>query len=328
MSSLRAQACWIAEPQKAEIRDALLPVPGDGQAVVRTLYSAISRGTETLVFEGKVPLSEHLRMRAPFQEGDFPGPVKYGYINVGVVEEGPDAIRGQEVFCLFPHQTRFVVAASALTPLPTGLAPERAVLSAGMETALNALWDAAPKLGDSIRVVGGGVIGCLCAYLAGRIAGCQVELVDTDREREPIARALGVEFAEPAEAKPGADLVLHASGSEAGLRTALSLAAAEATIVDLSWYGDREVALPLGEAFHSQRLRIVSSQVGSIPASQKARWNYQRRLACAMDLLKDPALDVLISGESDFADLPATLSEITASTGALCHRIRYPAPTP
>jgi 2-desacetyl-2-hydroxyethyl bacteriochlorophyllide A dehydrogenase len=327
MASLRAQACWIAEPGKAEIREVDLAAPTDGQALVRTLFSAISRGTETLVFEGRVPASEHRRMRAPFQEGDFPGPVKYGYINVGVVEEGPELLRGKEVFCLYPHQTRFVVDADALTVLPSKLKAERAVLVAGMETALNALWDAEPKIGDSIRVVGGGVIGCLCAYLAAGITGCRVELVDINPERESVARALGVEFATPENATPGADLLLHASGKASGLQTALGLAGREARIVELSWYGDREVVLPLGQAFHSGRLQLISSQVGSIPSSQKARWDYERRLRCVMGLLQDPVLDVLISGESDFDELPVCFPEIAASAGTLCHRIRYSAST-
>jgi 2-desacetyl-2-hydroxyethyl bacteriochlorophyllide A dehydrogenase len=325
MPSLRAQACWVTEPRKAEIRELELEAPREGYALVRTLYSAISRGTEKLVFEGRVPEGERERMRAPFQEGDFPAPVKYGYINVGEVEQGPDELRGEKVFCLYPHQSRYVVPVSALTPLADGLAAERAVLLAGMETALNVIWDAQPKVGDSIRVVGAGVIGCLCAYLAGQIAGTCVQLIDTNLEREPVAHSLGVEFAHPKTAEGGADLVIHASGSEAGLQSALRLAGLEATIVEASWFGSGEVGLPLGGAFHSQRLRILSSQVGTLPASQRSRWTFERRMRCAMSLLMDTRLDVLITGESDFDDLPLTLKEITNSSAALCHRIKFPA---
>ncbi len=327
-SSLAAQAFWVTEPRRAEIRDLELEEPSEDRALVRTIYSAISLGTEKLVYEGRVPTSEHDRMRAPFQEGDFTGPVKYGYINVGVVEQGPSELCGQHVFCLYPHQSRYVVPVAALTPLIEGLECERAVLLAGMETALNALWDAQPKIGDSVRVVGGGVIGCLCAYLAGQIAGCRVQLIDTNPDRESVADALGVDFALPEHADGDADLILHASGSEAGLQLALRLAALEATIVEVSWFGANEVALPLGAAFHSQRLRVLSSQVGRLPAAQQARWSFQRRLHCAMELLKDSRLDVLITGESDFADLPKTLAEITNSSATLCHRIRYPGAAP
>ncbi len=323
-SRLRAQACLLKKPRHAEIREMQLTAPTKGQALVRTLFTAISRGTESLVYEGRVPLSEHKRMRAPFQEGDFDGPVKYGYINVGVVEEGPAELEGKRVWTLFPHQTRFVVPVSALTVLPDALESGRAVLLAGMETALNAIWDGGPKVGDTISVVGGGVVGCLCAYLAARIPGTRVELVDTNADREGVAKALGVDFRSPAEAQAGSDLVFHLSASESGLATALALAGREASIVEVSWFGDRKVALALGEAFHSQRLRLISSQVGSLPAEQLARWDHQRRLQCAMALLQDPALDILISGESDFADLPTTLAELSKGPGALCHRIRYP----
>lgn len=292
---------------------------------MRTHYTAISRGTEKLVFEGAIPASEFQRMRAPFQEGDFPAPVKYGYINVGRVELGPAELVGRHVFCLYPHQSAFVVATSALTPLAGGLEVKRAVLLAGMETAVNALWDAAPRIGDQVRVVGGGVIGCLCAYLAGRIAGCRVQLVDQNVDRASVANKLGVDFALPEDSDGGADVVLHASGSEAGLQLALRLAGFEAKVVEVSWFGSKEVTLALGAEFHSQRLRLMSSQVGSLPASQRGRWTHGRRMHSAMQLLQDPILDCLISGESDFADLPVTLNEVTQADSALCQRIRYPA---
>jgi threonine dehydrogenase-like Zn-dependent dehydrogenase len=212
--------------------------------------------------------------------------------------------------------------------LAEGLDPKRAVLLAGMETALNALWDAEPKIGDKIRVVGAGVIGSLCAYLAARIAGCQVQLIDSNPQRQVIAEALGVAFALPENAGAGADLVLHASGSEAGLQCALGLAGVEAKVVELSWFGDQPVALPLGAAFHSQRLQLVSSQVGTLPARQRSRWSYARRLECAMELLQDATLECLITGESEFMNLPATLKTVLGASDTLCHRIHYPGTQP
>ena len=313
-------------PSLTEIRCAELPALADGEARVRTLFSAISRGTETLVFEGLVPESERSRMRAPFQEGDFPGPVKYGYINVGVVEAGPVELVGQTVFCLYPHQTLFQVPASSLTVIPAEVPAERAVLAAGMETALNALWDSEIKIGDRVVVVGAGVIGTLCAYLAAHVAGVEVLLVDIDGEKESIANALEIPFASVVPPQFEADLVFHATGHPAGLRTALAAAGLESRIVELSWYGTRSVAVPLGQEFHAKRLLLQSSQVGRLPASQSARWDYARRLTCAMTLLRDPALDALITGESAFADLPTAFGEICApQSRALCHRVRYPA---
>ena len=263
-------------------------------------------------------------MRAPFQEGDFPFPVKYGYNNVGVVEEGPEALLGQPVFCLSPHQTRFNVPADAVTPIPAQIPAERAVLCANLETAINALWDAQPNIGDRITVVGGGVVGCLVAWLAVKIPGCEVELVDINARRRSIADRLGADFRFPTDASNERDLVIHASASEQGLRTALELAGFEATVLELSWYGDKAVSVPLGQAFHSRRLQLRSSQVGQIAPAQRSRWDYRRRLALAMKLLEDETLDCLISGESEFVTLPETLAQLTLDgNDVLCHRIRY-----
>ena len=316
------RAFWIAAPGRGEIRSEALVLPSADEVVVRALFSGISRGTEALVFQGSVPPSEHQRMRAPFQAGTFPAPVKYGYANVGLVERG--SLEGQHVFTLYPHQTRYVVPASAVHVLPDSVPPERAVLAANLETAINGLWDARPHLGDRIAVVGAGAVGCLVAWLAGRITGCEVELVDVNPRREAIARALGVRFAQPDIASANADVVIHASGSPAGLELSLTMAGFEASIVEMSWYGSRSVPLPLGEAFHARRLTLKSSQVGSVAPSQRARWDARRRMELALALLADPALDVLITGESRFDDLPSVMATLAAAPGdTLCHRIRY-----
>ena len=327
MSQYTANAFWTLAPGVGELRRAPLPAPGEGEVRVRTLFSGVSRGTEALVFRGRVPRSEWSRMRCPFQAGDFPGPVKYGYVSVGVVEEGPAALQGQEVFCLYPHQDRYVVPAAAVTPLPTGLPAGRAVLAANMETALNGCWDAAPRLGDRIAVIGAGVVGALTAWLCAAIPGTRVRLVDVSPARAELARALGVDFHLADEAPADNDLVIHASGNPEGLRQALFLAGDEARVVEMSWYGDREVTLPLGEAFHSRRLKLISSQVGRLPGERAPRWDYARRLTLALELLRDARLDALISGESDFAELPAVMPRLAAGAGeVLCHRLRYPIP--
>lgn len=317
-----ARAFWVAQPGHGEIRDETLAVPGPDQVLVSTLYSAISRGTEKLVFEGRVPPAEFRRMRSPFQSGDFPAPVKYGYISVGVVEQGPQSLRGREVFCLYPHQTHYVVPADAVHPLPAGLPPARAVLAANMETALNGVWDAAPAVGDRVAVVGAGVVGCLVAWLAAGIRGCEVELIDIDPERRRTAESLGLRFAPPADAHADADVVVHASGSPQGLSTALGLAGFEATVVEMSWYGDRRVEAPLGEAFHSRRLVLKSSQVGSVSGAVRARRTARQRMALALDLLRNDTLDALIDAESDFEELPDVFREL-GDRGGLCRRIRY-----
>ncbi|HSV60964.1 MAG TPA: zinc-binding alcohol dehydrogenase [Variovorax sp.] len=321
----QARACWIAAPGQAEIRPARLGVARAGEVRVRALHSAISRGTELLVYRGQVPTSEFQRMRAPFQEGEFPGPVKYGYASVGMVEDGPSALRGRAVFCLYPHQTRYVVPADAVHLLPDGVPPGRAVLAANMETAVNALWDAAPRIGDRIAVVGGGVVGLLVGWLASRLPGCAVQLIDTHAPRAALAARLGLVLATPEQAAPEADLVIHASGHPEGLATALRLAAFEATVLELSWYGAQAVAVPLGEAFHARRLTLKSSQVGHVANAQRARWSHARRLALALELLREPALDALITDSAPFEQLPAVLQRLTqGAPDTLCQRIDYP----
>lgn len=322
---MQARALWISKARQAEIRAEALPELESDQLSIRTLYSALSRGTESLVFHGAVPASEHQRMRAPFQAGDFPWPVKYGYCNVGRVEQGPASWLGQNVFCLYPHQDHYVVPVTAVTRIPAEVPAERAVLAANLETAINALWDSEASIGDRISVVGAGVLGCLVAWLAAGIRGCDVELIDINPSRQAIAKRLGAGFALPENAQGDRDRVIHASASEQGLQTSLRLAGREATVVELSWYGDRGVNVPLGEAFHSQRLQIRSSQVGRIPSHQQARWDFGRRMQLAISLLQRAEPDVLISGESDFRDLPDTLPTLLAEgADVLCHRIRYP----
>lgn len=322
-----ATAYWTLAPGRGALRAEPLPPPGPGELRLRSLYGAISRGTEALVHRGAVPESQHSAMRAPFQAGSFPFPVKYGYSLVARVEAGEPALLGQAVFCLHPHQDACVVPAEAVVPLPPGLPPARAVLGANAETALNLLWDAAPRLGDRIAVVGAGTVGCLAARFAAAIPGCAVTLVDIDPDKAAIAAALGLAFAAPEAAPRDCDLVLHASGAPAGLVTALGLAGFEATVVEASWFGDAPVILPLGEAFHAKRLTLLSSQVGAVAPARRARRSRRERLAQALALLAaDPALEALITGECRFAALPQVIDRLAAGApGALCQRIRYPA---
>ncbi len=323
--ALRARAFWSVEPGRGEIRSAPLRAAQVGEVLVRSLCSGISRGTESLVFRGLVPASQRAAMRCPFQEGDFPGPVKYGYASVGLVEIGPAHLLGRRVFCLHPHQDRYVVPLEAVIALPEGVPSARGVLAANMETAVNGLWDAAPRVGDRIAVVGAGVVGCLVSALVARMPGVQVELIDPDPRRAAVAARLGCTFAEPAQATGDADLVIHASGHPDGLATALRLAGFEATVLEMSWYGDRAVTVPLGEAFHVRRLTLRSSQVGAVATAQRARWSYRRRLSLALDLLLDPLFDTLLSGECPFENLPETLSRLASTPdGALCHVVTYP----
>ena len=319
-----AQAFWVREPGAGEIRSALLRPPGPADVLVRTVRSAVSRGTEALVFTGRVPPSQRTTMRAPFQEGEFPAPVKYGYLNVGVVEHGPSDLLGRTVFCLHPHQTAYVVPASAVVVVPPDVPAPRAVLTGLVETAVNALWDAPPLVGDRVAVVGAGALGCCVARLLVRIPGVSVTLVDVDPCRAEVAAAMGVDFSLPDDAPAGRDLVVHASATSQGLQRSLDLLAPEGTVVELSWYGDAETTLSLGGSFHSGRLTVRASQVGTLASARRDRRTTADRLRIALDLLRDPAFDALLTGESPFRELPTVLPRlVSGELPALCHSMTY-----
>ena len=316
------QALWTVGPGRAELRPVEFGPLADGDARVHAVFSGVSRGTESLVFHGRVPSGEWERMRCPFQEGAFPYPVKYGYAMVGAVEAGPAELIGQRVFALYPHQSRFDLPAGALTPIPDALPSERAVLAPQMETALNANWDADVQAGQRIAVVGGGVIGLLTAYVAA-LQGAAVTLIDINPQRRQTAEALGLAFALPDDAPHDCDTVLHASGRAEGLNLALSLCRFEGQVVELSWFGDAPVSVALGGAFHSQRLTIKASQVGSVAPSRRASVTHAQRLAQALSLCADPRLDVLVRGETPFAEMPSQMGAILGDPDTLCHLIRY-----
>ncbi|WP_409462396.1 zinc-dependent alcohol dehydrogenase [Amycolatopsis sp. GA6-003] len=319
-----AQAFWFTSAEGGELRSAELAAPQADEVLVRTRFSALSRGTESLVLRGGVPASQQEAMRAPYQEGDFPWPVKYGYLNVGEVLSGPPELTGRTVFCLYPHQTEYVVPASAVTVVPDDVPAARAVLAGTVETAVNALWDAAPLVGDRIAVVGAGMVGCSVARLLSRFPGVDVQLVDPDPDRAEVAEAFGIRYATPETASGDLDLVVHASATDAGLARSLELLGHEGTVVELSWYGDRQVSVPLGENFHSRRLTVRGSQVGTVSPARAARRGYGDRMALALRLLADPAFDALITGESAFAELPDVAARLANGTlRGLAHRITY-----
>ncbi len=323
-----ARALWFERPRQAALRSARVGEPSAGEARIAMLWSGISRGTERLVFEGRVPAGQAKSMRAPFQEGEFPFPVKYGYCAVGRVEAGPAEWLGRTVFCLHPHQSRFIAPLDMLWPVPENVPPRRATLAANMETALNALWDSGAGPGDKIVVIGAGVVGLLVAALCARLPGADVTVVDIDASREKIAASFGATFVAAADfaalGEDDADVVFHASASAQGLALALGCAGLEANIVEMSWYGDAAVAAPLGGAFHARRPRLISSQVGQVSPSRRPRWNFARRLDKALELLADARYDALITEEVAFEDTPRELPRILAPGAAgLATVLRY-----
>lgn len=321
----QATAYWTTGPEHGELRDEALPAPGPGEALVRTLYSGISKGTEIVVHTGSVPPRVAEEMRAPHQEGTFPSPVKFGYLSVGIVEAGPADWVGQKVFCLNPHQDRYVVSADALTRIPDDVSARRAVLTGTVETAINALWEAGPRLGDRIAVVGAGLVGGMVATLLRTLPLGRLQLIDLDPERRHLADRLGVEFALPDDALADCDLVFHCSASQEGLERSLQLAGDEGEIIEMSWYANHKVTLPLGEDFHARRLSIRASQVGVVARARRHRRTTKERLELAVSLLKDPVFDAFLTGASPFSELPEVVQNLADGTlPALCHVIEYP----
>lgn len=325
---LEATAFWIDRPGVGVLRREALRAPGDGEVLVRTRHTGVSRGTESSVFNGRVPRSEYERMRAPFQDGDFPGPVKYGYLNVGVVERGPDELVGRTVFTLYPHQSAFVAPVEAVMPVPDGVPARRAVLAGAVETAVNVMWDAAPLIGDRVTVIGAGMIGCCVARLLRGIQGVDVTLVDVDPSKRTVAEHLDVRFATPDEAPRDRDVVIDASGAAAGLQLAMETVATEGEVIEASWFGDAPVSVMLGADFHSRRLSIRSSQVGMVAQRRRGTRSTRDRLAFALTLLHDPAFDALLTGRSPWRELPhvmAALADASGTTGGgvLCHTIDW-----
>lgn len=322
---MRARAYWTTGPGRGELRSETLPTPAPGQAVVRTLRSGISRGTEGLVHRGEVPAAVADLMRAPFQQGDFPWPVKYGYLSVGVVEDGPAPWPGRRVFALHPHQDRYVIPVDALTPIPDEIPTDRAVLAGTVETAVNAVWDVAPHYGDRIAVVGMGMVGaCIAALLAEFPLG-RLQVVEIDPARRELCEQLGVPWTSPEDALDDCDLVVHCSATESGLHTALSLAGTDAEIIEVSWFGDARPQVPLGADFHARRLRIRASQVGGIALARRHRRTYSDRMEIALAALRNPRFDVLLGPGCDFDDLPTFMTDVaTGTTPGLCQLVRYP----
>lgn len=307
---MKARAFWTVAPRLGEIREAELAAPAPGQALVVTRASGISRGTERLVFTGRVPESQWGAMGAPLMQGGFPFPVSYGYAAVGVVQDGPAALRGQRVFCLHPHHDAFLAPASMCIPVPDAVPDRRAVLAANMETAVNLLWDARPLVGERVLVVGAGVVGLLAAFLLARIPGVDLAVCDVDASRRGLAERFGARFCAPEEAPGERDLVVHASASAAGLQLALSRCGFEGRVVEASWFGDRAVDLPLGEAFHAKRLALISTQVGAVATAMRGRRTHGERLALALQLLADERLDALLGPDIPFAALPARIGPV------------------
>ncbi len=311
-----ATALWSSGQHTAALQSDPLASPEPGQVLVMALHSAISRGTESLVYAGGVPESVGDSMRAPFQQGNFAGPVKYGYLSVGVVTAvGDDHDRhllARRVFCLYPHQDRYVVPREALTLVPDGVPSARAALAGVLEVAINVIWDTAPAFGDRIAVIGCGLVGASVAMVLSQFPLQRFTLVDPAPRSESLAQSLGASWATPGNLIGEFDIVIHCSGTQEGLALGLSALAYEGEIIEASWFGQNSPDVPLGHDFHAKRLSIRCSQVSSVAAGNRARRTRADRMALAMEQLHRPIYDDLITGRSPFDQLPHTLAEVSA----------------
>jgi 2-desacetyl-2-hydroxyethyl bacteriochlorophyllide A dehydrogenase len=306
-----AAAVWFPRARVVELRTETLPEPGPDEVRVRAVLSAISQGTEMLVYRGEVDAG--LALDLPTLAGGYGFPLKYGYASVGrAVAVGRDVravSEGDLVFALHPHQDEYVLSESLVRHLPDRTTPEQGVFVANLETAINVVLDAKPRLGEVVAVFGQGVVGLLITQLLRR-SGARVVAVEPSALRRSFAERCGAELAiTPQDGTVlrrltrgrGADLAIDASGSPSALQEAIDSVALEGTVVVCSWYGEKPVPLDLGGLFHRRRVRLVSSQVGRIDPSLAPRWDRERRLELATSLLGELVLADLITHRIPFA---------------------------
>jgi hypothetical protein len=318
-----ARALWFVGPGHAVLRHETIAAHSAGEVcTVRSLYSAVSGGSERLVLAGRVPADLHPSMRVPYMDGDFRFPVKYGYSLVGTVEQGPQHLLGRVVHLLHPHQDICIVDSADVFPVPESIPAPRATLASNMETAVTAIWDARPLLGERVLIVGFGYIGALIGQILGAMPGIDLRIVELDDRRRELARKLGHHLEAPG-GNTEFDLAIHTSGSPAGLQEAIDRLGMEGRVVEVSWYGTTEATLRLGGTFHSQRKTIIASQVSHLPAFQTPRWDRLRRKQLVFSLLRDPAFDHLLSDPIPFEQLPEFFNHPPAAQRGIVPLVSY-----
>jgi 2-desacetyl-2-hydroxyethyl bacteriochlorophyllide A dehydrogenase len=306
-----AAAVWFPRARSVELRTEELAETGPDEVRVRATLSAISHGTEMLVYRGEV--DRDLALDLPTLAGGYGFPLKYGYASVGRAVGLGRQVRGLRegdlVFALHPHQDEYVVSESLVRRLPDRTTPEQGVFLANLETAINVVLDAKPRLGEVVAVFGQGIVGLLVTQLLRR-SGARSIAVEPSALRRSFAERCGAEAAiTPGDGAllrsltggRGADIAIDASGSPAALQEAIDCVAPEGTVVVCSWYGEKPVPLDLGGSFHRGRVRLVSSQVGRIDPALAPRWDRERRLGLAVDLLGELVLAELITHRFPFA---------------------------
>ncbi|HSK99123.1 MAG TPA: zinc-binding alcohol dehydrogenase [Rubrobacteraceae bacterium] len=324
--TLEARAVWFAAAHTAELRTEEVPLPGPGEVRVKTIASAISHGSEMLVYRGEVPGS--LDLDLPTLSGSYALPIKFGYATVGrVLEAGPGAALapGAPVFVHHPHQDVFVVPSDLPVRLPDDLDPTTGLFFANAETALGVVHDATLRLGETAVVFGQGVVGLLVTHLLKLAGAGRVLAVDPLEKRRELALESGADEALPPGDLPdrifaatdgrGADVAVEVSSSGAALQTAVDAVADEGTVVVASWYGTKDVSLSLGGRFHRGRVKLRSSQVGRINPELLPRWDRARRTQTVLRLLPGLRPEKLISHRIPLGDAPAAYRLVDEKPG-------------
>jgi 2-desacetyl-2-hydroxyethyl bacteriochlorophyllide A dehydrogenase len=326
--SLRARALWFTAPRRVETKEVEVRPPAAGEVLVRTRWSGISGGTELLAYRGEVDPDEQLDETIGALGGTFRYPFSYGYSCVGTVERSSaEGIpEGDPCFAFHPHQDLFTARAAEVVAIE-GIDPRSATLFPLVETALQVALDAGPRIGEVVVLLGLGPVGALIGAVLDR-AGAEVIGVDPRADRRESTAAFGIRSIDPADVdgavraatdRAGAPLLIDATGDPSALGPALSLLRHEGQALVCSWYGTREVSLPLGRAFHRRRLTIRSTQVSSIPSRLAPRWDVARRRRAAVALLRDLPVKVLASHNVPFERAAQAYAALDRGDEGLMH---------
>jgi len=290
--------------------------PATGEVRIQTLFSGISHGSEMMVYRGEIPADLSLDATLPSLQGNFSFPIKYGYASTGRIIDVGEGVNGLEagdlVFAFNPHETCYTVPATVVIKLPEGLDPKHGIFAANVETALNALLDAAPRLGERAVIIGQGVVGLLITQLVRKAGASLIVTSDMYAKRRALSQKAGANLVvDPATESlddrvyemtggAGADVVIEVSGEPRALNDAIKITAQEGRVVVVSWYGTKRADLALGSDFHRKRLTLRSSQVSNLDPSLAPRWTIARRRQLAASYLSELLLEELISNVVPF----------------------------
>tara|TARA_B100001113_G_scaffold7774_1_gene6337 strand:- start:2368 stop:3336 length:969 start_codon:yes stop_codon:yes gene_type:complete len=322
MKNYTAQSFWVNK-KKGVIKKELLRQPlAKDELLVKAHYSGISYGTEKIVFDSHVPTNQYKFMRAPHQVGEFNKEVKYGYLSVGKVIDGPNDMLNKMVYTMFPHQSIYVIKSTLVTLIPKHIPIRRALLTANMETAINAMWDSKPSIGDKVYVVGAGIVGILMAYVLSSTFGINVTVIDSDKNKKKLCEFFNIDFENSMDCIENPDIIYECSGNISVLSELINNSTLETKICILSWYGKQQSKIKMGENCFSRRLEIIFSQVGNITALKSKKWNNLSRRALALQLLDNKKLDILIDKkEISLDELPSFFKK--GNPKGICKVVKY-----